>query len=121
MKHITPLNRKARRLCAMVGQARSAHALTDPPPTYYNSATGTGATLKQQLDTIMTNGNNLVTYGDARYILNITDQDPSNANNVLLTYNRNSVSGTWVGNGAGVFGSREHVWPSSFRPAFPAR
>ena len=88
----------------------------DPPPTYYNSATGTGATLKQQLDTIMTNGNNLVTYGDARYILNITDQDPSNANNVLLTYNRNSVSGTWVGNGAGVFGSREHVWPSSFRP-----
>ena len=36
MKHLTPLNRKARRLDALVSQAHSARALTaDPPPTYY--------------------------------------------------------------------------------------
>lgn len=103
-------------LAASVAAAVAWAGPYDPPPTYYNSATGTGATLKQQLDTIMTNNNVLLTYGDARYILNITDQDPSNSSNVLLTYNRNSVSGTWVGNGTGVFGSREHVWPQSRFP-----
>lgn len=89
----------------------------DPPPTYYNSATGTGATLKQQLDNIMTSGNILLSYGDARFILDDTDEDPANPSNVLLVYNRNSVSGTWVGNGEDVFGSREHVWPRSRFPA----
>ena len=28
----------------------------DPPPTYYSAATGTGATLKSQLDTIIKTG-----------------------------------------------------------------
>ena len=88
----------------------------DPPANYYDSADGTGALLKQQLDDIMTSVHSLKTYGEARYILDDTDEDPSDPNNVLLTYNRISVSGTWVGNGAGIFGSREHVWPSSFRP-----
>ena len=89
----------------------------DPPPTYYSTATGTGTTLKQQLDDIMTSGHSLLTYGAARFILDDTDEDPSNSANVLLTYNRNSVSGTWAGGVPGtLFNSREHVWPSSFRP-----
>ena len=89
----------------------------DPPPTYYSGATGTGATLKQELHDIMTSGHSLKTYGEARYILDDTDEDPNNSNNVLLTYNRISVSGTWMGGvGGTVFSSREHVWPTSFRP-----
>ena len=36
MKHLTPLNKKARRLHAMVSKTRSAQALSlDPPPTEY--------------------------------------------------------------------------------------
>jgi endonuclease I len=87
----------------------------DPPPTYYSAATGTGATLMNQLDTIMTTGQQLPTYGDARTLLAETDEDPNNHNNVLLVYNRMSVSKTFVGN-SNQFGTREHVWPSSFRP-----
>jgi endonuclease I len=87
----------------------------DPPPTYYNAATGTGATLMQQLDNIMTAGQSLQTYGDARFLLDDTDEDPNNPSNVLLFYNRMSVSEVWNPN-SNQFGTREHVWPSSRRP-----
>lgn len=49
-------------------------------------------------------------YGDARYTLDDTDEDPNNANNVILVYLGTSVSGTWDG---GATWNREHVWPQS--------
>ncbi len=54
-----------------------------------------------------------VTYGDARDILQDSDEDPNNQDNVLLIYNRASVLSTWD---AGVTWNREHVWPRSKLP-----
>ena len=54
-----------------------------------------------------------VTYGDARDILQDSDEDPNNQNNVLLIYNRASVLSIWD---AGVTWNREHVWPRSKLP-----
>lgn len=51
-----------------------------------------------------------VTYGDARYILDESDRDPNNANNLILVYSQLSVSGVWD---AGATWTREHVWPQS--------
>lgn len=79
------------------------------PATYYNSATGTGATLKSQLQTIISSMTG-VNYGNARYSAPITDVDPNNSNNVILMYNRASVSSTWD---SGATWNREHIWPVS--------
>jgi endonuclease I len=54
---------------------------------------------------------NLKTYGEARYLLDDTDRDPSKPANVILVYNRASVSGEWDG---GITWNREHVWPQSY-------
>jgi endonuclease I len=78
---------------------------------YYASASGlTGNQLKLELRNIINTGLFRVSYGDARYILNITDRDPNNVNNVILVYLGTSVSGTWDG---GITWNREHVWPQS--------
>lgn len=82
----------------------------DAPADYYSTATGTGATLKNQLQAITTNGMTGVTYGNAREMLQITDRDPNNPNKVLLIYNRVSVNGIWD---SGVTWAREHIWPQS--------
>jgi endonuclease I len=80
------------------------------PVGYYNGATGTGTTLRTNLHNIITSGFNSISYGDARYALAITDQDPNNSSDILLVYNRASVSGTWD---AGATWNREHLWPQS--------
>jgi len=49
-----------------------------------------------------------VTYDDARIILDETDQDPDNPDNLILIYTRMSTSGEWGGSW-----NREHVWPQS--------
>ena len=85
----------------------------DPPATYYSSATGTGSTLKSQLTTIMSTGHIQRSYGDFRYSAAITDRDPNNPNNILLVYDRRSVSATWD---SGITWNREHVWPQSLQP-----
>ena len=54
-----------------------------------------------------------VSYGDARDILQDSDEDPNNQDNVLLIYDRRSVDSTWD---AGVTWNREHVWPRSKLP-----
>jgi endonuclease I len=86
-----------------------ARAQYDAPASYYNSATGTGAALQSQLRTIVSNMTG-VNYGNARYSTPYTDTDPNNANNILLIYNRASVSSTWD---AGSTWNREHIWPQS--------
>jgi uncharacterized repeat protein (TIGR02543 family) len=49
-------------------------------------------------------------YDEARYILQISDKDPNNINNIILIYNRASVKGRWD---SGSTWNREHVWPQS--------
>jgi len=78
---------------------------------YYSSASGlTGNDLLLQLRSIINTGLLRVSYGDSRYILNISDRDPNNINNVILVYRGTSVSGTWDN---GITWNREHVWPQS--------
>jgi endonuclease I len=50
------------------------------------------------------------TYDKARDILQDSDEDPNNSNNILLVYNRESVRSTWD---SGNTWNREHVWPQS--------
>ncbi|MCB9858416.1 MAG: endonuclease [Phycisphaerales bacterium] len=84
-----------------------------PPATYYNAATGTGATLKSQLYNIMKTGHIQRTYGDFRFSAAIHDRDPSNASRILCVYNRLSVPSTWD---SGATWNREHIWPQSRQP-----
>jgi len=78
---------------------------------YYESAEGlSGSALLLELREIINQGFLNKTYGDARYILDETDADPTNSNNVILMYTGFSVSGSWDG---GVTWNREHVWPQS--------
>lgn len=82
----------------------------DPPTTYYSSITNqTGAALQSQLWRIISSMTG-VNYGNARYSAPFTDTDPNNSRNILLIYNRASVSSTWD---AGSTWNREHIWPVS--------
>ena len=79
--------------------------------TYYDAAEGlSGAALESALRTIVTTGFIGVSYGDSRYILDETDQDPLNPDNLILVYRLTSVPGVWDD---GVTWNREHVWPQS--------
>lgn len=78
---------------------------------YYYGADGLmGTQLVTFLRTITTTGFIPITYGDARYFMGEYDADPANSNNVLLIYNRASVSDVWDN---GTTWNREHVWPQS--------
>ena len=77
---------------------------------YYASLDGVNdANLYSVLETLIQNYK-FVGYGDARDILQISDEDPNNPNNIILVYNRDSVLSTWDG---GATWNREHVWPRS--------
>ncbi|MBB6429689.1 endonuclease [Algisphaera agarilytica] len=91
----------------------------DAPATYYDTATGTGSTLKSQLHNII-DGHTVFSYGDARTILQITDQDPNDSDRMLLVYDRTSLdvsainpNGSIPGWDSGVSWNREHTWPRS--------
>ena len=62
------------------------------------------------LNIILNTGFSGVTYGEARYILDESDMDPNNSNNIILVYLRTSISGIWD---SGSTWNREHVWPQS--------
>lgn len=100
-------------------EARDLLAAYDPPANYYDTATGTGATLKSQLHDII-DGQTVYSYGDARSILQVTDADPNNPGHILLVYNRASLDVSTINPGgsipgwdAGVSWNREHTWPKS--------
>jgi endonuclease I len=100
----------------------------DPPSGYYTTATGTGATLKQQLhvliDAVDDPGVSDVvetpmSYDAARSSLQVTDADVAHANHIITVYDRTSLdvssfntSGIpgWDG---GTTWNREHTWPRS--------
>ncbi len=78
---------------------------------YYDDAEGLyGDALIEALNIIINNGFDGVTYGEARYILDNTDADPLNPNNLILVYLGTSISGAWD---YGNTWNREHVWPQS--------
>jgi endonuclease I len=103
------LSATARAVVILFLASHIAYGQYNPPATYYNSATGTGSTLMTQLRTIVSSMTG-VNYGNARYSAPITDVDPNNSNNVLLIYNRASVSSFWD---SGATWNREHIWPVS--------
>lgn len=80
---------------------------------YYSSIDDglSGETLLLALRSLLNDTYQGVTYGEARYILDESDADPANPNNVILVYLNNSVDGTWDG---GSTWNREHVWPQSY-------
>lgn len=83
------------------------------PDTYYSGATGTGTALKSQLAAAMAAGHIQRNYGDFRDMSRFIDADPDTPGNILLVYNRASVSGNWD---SGQTWNREHVWPQSRQP-----
>lgn len=99
-------------MCATMSSPLLADAY-DPPANYYNAATGTGATLKSQLTSIMSSGHIQRRYGDYRYMSVIIDADPNMPGNILGVYDRASIPGAWA---AGTTWNREHVWPQSRQP-----
>lgn len=110
--HTKILRTIAALMLAIAGLSSASRAdQYDAPASYYNNATGTGATLKNQLRIII--GNNVVrSYDSARQALAITDRDPNNPSNVLRIYDRQSVSGAWDGSTSSAW-HREHIWPQS--------
>ena len=79
---------------------------------YYEGIGGLGGEdLVDALRAILWDGFAMLTYGEARTILDETDADPSNSANVILVYLGTSVSGAWD---SGITWNREHVWPQSF-------
>jgi endonuclease I len=90
--------------------ARVAVAQYDPPASYYSSAAGlTGVALQEELRSIVSSMTG-INYGNARFSAPITDADPNSPGNILLIYNRASVSSAWD---TGATWNREHVWPVS--------
>ena len=107
----------ARTIAAVVSLAGLTVAATAdpyaPPASYYAGVTGTGATLKSQLTSAMSAGHIQRNYGTFRNAAVLYDTDPNNPGNILLAYNRASVSGSWD---SGSTWNREHVWPQSLQP-----
>lgn len=78
---------------------------------YYASLSGlSGNALKTELARIISTGVKSLSYSSTSYILDETDVDPAKPGNILLVYNRASVSGVW--DGASTW-NKEHVWPQS--------
>lgn len=104
---------QARWLWLLVGAwlGLTSHLLAqwDPPSSYYNSATGTGSTLKSQLHNIIDNHTQR-SYDQLRQDLQVTDEDPNNPANILLVYDRSSTNSAW--DNADDW-NREHTWPRS--------
>lgn len=91
----------------------------DPPINYYNSATGTGSTLQSQLHNIIDN-HTIRSYGDARFLLQITDADPDQPGHMILAYSNESLNVSIINPNGSIPGwdfaatwNREHTWPTS--------
>ncbi|MEU4689147.1 endonuclease [Actinoplanes sp. NPDC023714] len=89
-----------------------------PSPTassdaYYAAASGkSGDALKNALHTIISTNVTTISYDAVWNALKVTDQDPSNAANVVLLYSGISRSKTLNGGNSGNW-NREHVWAQS--------
>ncbi len=115
--------------CVVPLVSHRALADFDPPAGYYDYASGSGATLKQQLHVLIDavddpNIDDVVetpmSYDAARSTLQVTDADPNHAGYMLSVYDRTSVhvaainpGGTIPGWDNGTTWNREHTWPRS--------
>lgn len=82
------------------------------PIGYYNGTEGkSGSELKQKLHDIISNHVDF-SYNDAKNLINYSDADPANPNNVILFYSQISRNASLYGTGAGYI-NREHVWAKS--------
>ena len=83
------------------------------PAGYYDNATGlVGDELKEALHNIIDNHTEY-SYDDLRdFILENTDEDPNNPNNIILLYTGRSQNKNTFGGGADDW-NREHVWAKS--------
>jgi endonuclease I len=84
----------------------------DPPPGYYGTATGTGPTLKAQLNDII-DQNTSVSYSNREAGIEFLDQDPNNSANVIEVYSGFSVPKTDFLPGDTPVNT-EHLWPNSY-------
>lgn len=91
----------------------------DPPTGYYDSATGNGSGLKTQLHELI-DDHTVTSYNAARSLLQLTDQDPSDPDSILLVYSRVSLDVSELISSVGLPGwdsgaswNREHTWPRS--------
>lgn len=97
-------------LLFFIGMLCIIMAYADIPSGYYDSAEGLSEqALRSALHNII-DGHTVKSYGDARYILDETDQDPGNSSNIILVYTGNTVSNSWD---SGETWNREHVWSKS--------
>ncbi len=83
------------------------------PPGYYDDAIGLeGEALKTALHNII-DDHTEYSYNDLRdFILEETDEDPNNSNNIILLYTGRSQNKNTFGGGADEW-NREHVWAKS--------
>jgi endonuclease I len=82
------------------------------PPGYYNGTENlSGENLKDALHEVIKNHVDF-SYNEARYILNYTDADTANPNNVILFYLQQPRDANQYGEG-GDYINREHVWAKS--------
>lgn len=78
---------------------------------YYQEALNLyGNALRIKLNNIINSDLTPLLYGDARDILQESDEDPDNPDNIILVYTGYSVDSTWDG---GLTWNREHTWPQS--------
>ncbi|MEO1583181.1 MAG: endonuclease [Planctomycetota bacterium] len=97
-------------LLATTAAAPAGPAFAQPDPDYYDAVTGTtGPTIKSQLTTL-TNDAIFRSYDQARNILQVTDEDPTNEDNIILVYSDASIASGWT---SGSTWNREHCWPRS--------
>ncbi|MBT3169674.1 MAG: PKD domain-containing protein [Candidatus Cloacimonetes bacterium] len=85
----------------------------DIPTGYYDGTEGlSGESLKFVLNNIIDNHDEL-SYDDLRdFVLENTDEDPNNSNNLILFYTGRSQNKSTFGGGADQW-NREHVWAKS--------
>ncbi len=90
----------------------------DAPAGYYDSATGTGSVLADQLHDII-DDHTRRSYDAARSDLQVTDADPDQPGSIILVYSNESLDlGPLQGNSipgwdSGRSWNREHSWPRS--------
>lgn len=101
-----------KKFCFLIFSTFILFALNAQPPGYYNGTDGLkGEALKAQLHEIINNHVDF-SYSQAKFIINYSDADPSNPNNVILFYTQRSQNADTYGTG-GDFINREHVWAKS--------
>ena len=93
----------------------SGPAAADPPPGYYDSVdTTNGTTLRATLHPVIDDHTRFPytsSATDTWNILELADEDPNNAGNILDVYKNASYPKFGAGND---FYQREHTWPSSY-------